>query len=366
MIGWGKFLIVDNSQTVARQKGENMKKNFQVVIPNSYQQLCQLVRKVGKQKCDCNELHLGIFGQFIFVLFGSSLVVLSVSLIDFFFLSSEHPLSLQLSFFISLVSAPILGFSLLRLYQRDWMRVHAGEVIKEFIPEYLEQQISSTNNFLFDYNKSSFGLVRLAVAQVIDKGSKKVKFVQRFLSGPDVGETVPPHLAEIMKEGLGCCKFQEAHSLFEKTINLVEAYLEIKRKEVKKFKNCIPSNLSKEDCMLAQELWLREARDICESLNELISKFNQCLDESWVSKTSLDIALSQDMEKTAGRVKYGAEKLLQKLTDFYGVKPDESKEESSKPDEGKASEASVEGAGLLTEEDWKELEELDLSSLGKR
>ncbi len=343
---------------------KNSKRNeCELVIPQSYQHLQQLAMKGQKCNCDCKESHKSnLFNLMVSI----KIIAFMVSYIFLFFsLFSEGPgllygLIAGLSGIITFGSAQCH----VRLYRRGWMKAHHDYVINKLIPEYLEGQINLMDTHLLgDYSR--FEQAARAVTQVMLKGRNKQKFVQQFLSTHGGGEILPLHLVKMREEGDGCLNFAEVLDLLIKSERLVMVYLATKRKEVDKFKKSLSASIQQhEDYALAQEVWLREAEDICLSLNVLSLQFNRCLNENPVSMYCSAEELSKGTEVAAKLAKGLANNLLQELIQFYG-KQDEAgpvgsvTEEPSKPDEDKVSETPALIGGILTRAELEELKDLE-------
>ncbi|TSC84295.1 MAG: hypothetical protein G01um101413_590 [Parcubacteria group bacterium Gr01-1014_13] len=332
---------------------------YQVVVPESYEHLCQLAAKgkgMRKDACSCEDshLHLSRGGKLVLGFCAGSFALWILSFVCIFLDTGHRPL-FALSAVVLLVIICILMFILLRLFDRGWAKEHPDKVITDLIPTYLHTQINYMSTSLLGFG-SRLELAGLKVRKVAAKGEYTEKFVRQFSSvlGPD--EELPPYLARIAKEGQYHLLFNEVHDLFEKSKNLVVAFLEIKRGEVSRFQKSLRASVEQlKDYSSARELCLVHAKEVCDSINKLSIRFNRILDESGVSTLGSAEELSEDASTNVNNAQYAAHNLLLKLTEILAI----TKLEEKKP------ETPVTEGGVLTEADLKELEELDLSSLDK-
>lgn len=345
-----------------------MKKNFYAGVPKSYKHLLQFVQAYTEQpKCDCEEWHLTTFGKVVFTACLLSLVSSFALISARIFVSGDH--SFGTWSIIVLTNTALLASRLPSLSKQGWMYAHPDKVITDLIPTYIHTQINYMETSLVG-SGSRIELAEQEVLKVIVKGEETEEFVRQFGSGLPADKELPDHLVKMAKVGQHCLLFNEVYNSLRKSKRLVKTRFANIREEVDLFKKSLRASVEKNQSYgFAQKICLVQAKTICDSLNILSLRFNGCLDESGVSTFGSAAELSEDAEVSVNSSSYAANNLLQKLTELYGVKTDESKvvlaklkEESPKPDESKISEPSVEGSGL-TEADLQELAELDLKNL---
>ncbi len=341
-----------------------MKNKFQVVVPESYKHLLQLALKGQKLSCDQPRSHTSNLFHVMVVI---KIVAASASFVCLVLSLFSKWQGLSLGLMSGLLGIIAFGSALyhVRLYRRSWMKAHQDKVVMDLIPTHLRTQIDHTCTALVG-NGSRLELVRRGILKVIIKGQDTQNFIKQFRATKGKDGDLPSYLVGMQKQAEGYLLFGEVDKLLKKSERLLKVDFVAKLEEVAMFNRSLNASMQeKPNFAFAREVCLAQVRGWCQSLNELSVKFNYLFDESLVSYISSDIMISKDMEKTASNAKYRAEKLLEKLADFYGVKPDEPKEEEpAKPDENKAGEPTT-GGVHLTEEDLKELEDLDLSSLDK-
>ena len=340
----------------------------QVVFPKSYKHLCSLAQRGVQLECDCKKSHISKFGLFILVLFSANFIVSSlVCLANQSWLLSHTSLD-RIYLAISIGILGLVIGTMPRLLRRGWMKAHPDKVFRELIPNYLQQQIYLMGENLCNLDKSRFGVMMSRVEQVVTKAGEKQRIILQFAVEQGGMEKLPSHFIPMLIEAEDCLKFREAQHLLWDTQVLVAAFLGSKLDEVKKLKNSCPAfsaDTYNIKYWLWQDVWLREAQVICESLNELSANFNRYLEESYVLELGSDKALSTEPRKMVEVARVRANSLLVKLKSFFsGLETTKElfaalmKEEPPKPGENKAGEPFVED-GKLTKAGLAELDELE-------
>ena len=324
-----------------------MKGPYQVVVPKSYKHLQSLALRGEKPNCDCRDVHLSAFGKLVFALFG--LAILSTMTMLLGMLSGPHELhdSFLWGLIISVLSLGGLGVWLPGLTDRRWVKTHPDKA-RELIWEYLGRQIFSMGVSC----ESRLGPLRLAMERAITNAASKLAFIGRFTDMQGKSENQPTYLMGMQREAEDCLKLQEADKLLVKSTELINKYLGIKQNEIDCFFYSLRDELASKDSATEKELWLQEAREICETLNKVSVRFNQFFYESNVDALGFDEPLS----KQGQRAVYAACALLEKVETYYGQQVKAA--ESAKSVEDKDSEPFVKD-GELTRAGLTELEELE-------